>query len=257
MSCRKCFRFVAGAIALAAIACLAVPSYADWIPMTVTNYSFESSALSDGGWSSGAPTGWTMYVSGSGTHVGLQNPVNSQYSGTTYVSPEQPGYMPSPADGLQFCYVNVGKSASWTSSATYLYQSLGTVEANYYYRATAAIGMRLDYTSFPSGWELSLRYGGSGYNGTVLASVDQNSGNPTAGNFVDRSCTFDSRNFPDAIGKTLYVVFKATPPDTSNLYQLSLDNVRVDRNYIPEPGALVLLGCGLVGLLCYAWRKRR
>jgi hypothetical protein len=26
---------------------------------------------------------------------------------------------------------------------------------------------------------------------------------------------------------------------------------------IPEPGTLVLLGCGPVGLLCYAWRKRR
>jgi len=32
-----------------------------------------------------------------------------------------------------------------------------------------------------------------------------------------------------------------------------VDNIR----FIPEPGTLVLLGCGLVGLLCYAWRKRR
>ncbi|MCD4728661.1 MAG: PEP-CTERM sorting domain-containing protein [Pirellulales bacterium] len=26
---------------------------------------------------------------------------------------------------------------------------------------------------------------------------------------------------------------------------------------IPEPGTLVLLATGLIGLLCYAWRKRK
>ena len=26
---------------------------------------------------------------------------------------------------------------------------------------------------------------------------------------------------------------------------------------VPEPGSLTLLACGLLGLLCYAWRKRK
>jgi len=33
--------------------------------------------------------------------------------------------------------------------------------------------------------------------------------------------------------------------------------IQVDGTVIPEPSTLVLLAAGLVGLLCYAWRKRR
>jgi hypothetical protein len=247
-------------MALAVITSSTVPATADWIPITVNNFSFESPAQSDGGWKPypNAPTGWSMYVVGSGAQIGVQNPQDAQFPGTTYVSPSQPGNQPSPADSLQNCYVNVGISGGYPSNATYIYQSLETIESNYNYRATAAIGKRLDFQSFPSGWELSLRYGGSGWNGTLLASIDQNNSQaPTAGTFVDLSCMFNSNNYPDAIGKTLYVVFKATPPDTKNLYQVCLDNIRVEKNLVPEPGMFALLTCGLFGLLCYAWRKRR
>lgn len=256
MSIKIFMRLLGFPMALAVIVSLAVPVSAEWIPMTVNNFSFETPALSDGGWQAGAPTGWTMYVSGTGAHVGAQNPQNSQYAGTTYVSPTQPGYLPAPAQGLQFCYVNVGLSGGYISNATYIYQSLGKIEANYSYRATAAIGKRLDFTSFPSGWELSLRYGGSGWNGTLLASINETQSQaPSPGTFVDLSCMFNSDNFPAAIGQTMYVVFKATPPNTSQLYQLNLDNIRVEK--IPEPSTIALLAGGLVGLLCYAWRKRR
>ena len=37
----------------------------------------------------------------------------------------------------------------------------------------------------------------------------------------------------------------------------TMDNFRLTVDAIPEPSMLVLLGSGLVGLLCYAWRKRR
>ncbi|MCG2684459.1 MAG: PEP-CTERM sorting domain-containing protein [Planctomycetales bacterium] len=39
--------------------------------------------------------------------------------------------------------------------------------------------------------------------------------------------------------------------------QVLADNVTVSYTPIPEPSTLALLAAGLVGLLCYAWRKRK
>ena len=36
-----------------------------------------------------------------------------------------------------------------------------------------------------------------------------------------------------------------------------MDNAIVTTSAIPEPGTLTLLATGLIGLLAYAWRKRR
>jgi hypothetical protein len=45
----------------------------------------------------------------------------------------------------------------------------------------------------------------------------------------------------------------APPPEVGCYLRIG----RVNFSAVPEPGTLVLLGAGLFGLLCYAWRKRK
>ena len=46
---------------------------------------------------------------------------------------------------------------------------------------------------------------------------------------------------------------RTTDPDSAGW----IDNYVLDDPKVPEPGTLVLLATGLIGLLCYAWRKRK
>ena len=53
--------------------------------------------------------------------------------------------------------------------------------------------------------------------------------------------------------KTLYI---GTNSSGSRGFTGAIDEVVVS-NLVPEPTALVLLATGLIGLLAYAWRKRK
>jgi hypothetical protein len=62
------------------------------------------------------------------------------------------------------------------------------------------------------------------------------------------------------IGKPLYVMLtlvNTNSPYTGGGGWQAFDNISVTAVTTPEPGTIVLLATGLIGILCYAWRKQK
>ena len=87
-----------------------------------------------------------------------------------------------------------------------------------------------------------------GVTGT-LAYDSGDLGNVTSGTWTSRSVTYTAT--ADDVGKDLYLCLW-----NPVAVQVQLDNVS-GMYIIPEPGTMILLCTGLIGLLAYAWRKRR
>ena len=65
--------------------------------------------------------------------------------------------------------------------------------------------------------------------------------------------TFTAESGGAYIGRPVVVEFWHSGGGTYS----GIDKVYLDYTPVPEPGTLVLLATGLLGLLCYAWRKRK
>lgn len=102
----------------------------------VADPSFESPGQADGGWFPGFSSSWNVVAdSGGGGTFGILNPDDTTVPGTTYVSVEQPGYLPNPADGLQsaYEYIRAGRQ-------TYIYQQVGNPSIDKVYTLKSAVG---------------------------------------------------------------------------------------------------------------------
>jgi hypothetical protein len=143
------------------------------------------------------------------------------------------GQNPSYTDGLF-------SSPDLTRAAVYGWKNLDAtttiVNLDYYLHKTSTSGNGITYALYETG--------GS----TPLAS-----GTITGTSPVNGSLT----NISVASGAMLY--FQVGPNykggSTDNYYDENICNLTVTST--PEPSAMMLLASGLVGLLCYAWRKRR
>ncbi len=60
-----------------------------------------------------------------------------------------------------------------------------------------------------------------------------------------------------AVGQDLYFELVNDRPGGTTYRQTFVDDFSGTYTPIPEPGTLALLVTGLLGLLCYAWRKRK
>lgn len=77
----------------------------------------------------------------------------------------------------------------------------------------------------------------------------------TASNYKQLVWNAGSYSVP---GTTVTRTFAILPPDLRILDGLEIEgNVTLQYNSVPEPSTLVMFSAGLVGLLAYAWKKRR
>jgi hypothetical protein len=228
-------RYVVLTIALVATA-LAAQGFAE--PIAVSNASFEDGPLPP---NYVTPDGWGGAFVTESAGVGLTAGTTGSY---------------------------VGQISSGDGTSAYGYQNVGRqfVDGTAY-TLTAALGMRSDrlgqsWFATSLDWAMSLNYADTGeqvavLSGTIQSNVSQ------AGFLTDTNLQYVANAADSAHG--IQIRFLASAVGKSNMSGnlndggpnafLSVDHVQFSA--IPEPSSIVLLSVGLVGLLAYAWRKRK
>ena len=125
--------------------------------------------------------------------------------------------------------------------------SFGTmITTNQSFAVTA--GMQYDVSFWEKVWRNS---------GKIIADITLDAGSATGTTTVttgsDAAWTEYAFSFTPDTTTTATLTFMAAIKGGDN--DSFLDSVSV--TVIPEPGTLALLATGLIGLLCYAWRKRK
>ncbi|MFH1269135.1 MAG: PEP-CTERM sorting domain-containing protein [Planctomycetota bacterium] len=205
-------------------------------PITVLNPSFQSPVRTDG--KDGGATNWTKVA---GT-VGVWNP-----EGTYFTGAAGDAGIPSGADGTQILYL--------LGAGAHSYQVLADTLLPGTYTLTVAAGRSLpgtlstDTDSFI--FSLSTDVLGGLFGGSPLMTYSGASTSLTEGAFVDRSLSFLVESDNIHIGELLRI-------DLASAAGWGFfDNVRLDHAPVPEPGTLVLLATGFIGLPACSWRKRK
>jgi len=197
-------------------AALLAASIAGAASIPVLNFSFETPAQVDGGFTSGSIPNWTGASSG-----GVFNPT------TTQLSP--------PTDGVQVGYINANFGTPLTISQ--LLSAILTVDTTY--------TLQVDFLARK---DCCLPWGGSEIDlvagSTVLASSTTASGALAAGAIQTSTVTFTALSGDPHLGQTLEIRIIDLGQVSTGQGQIDFDNVRLDASgavsTAPEPGSLAL-----------------
>ncbi len=220
----------------AALALFALPAGAATV--AVTNHSFESTTLSDGGITQSI-TGWTRFII-NGNAVVAWNPTATEFTGAAGAG------TPTGALGTNVLSVTA-LSANQAAGVTQILTGT-TLAAGETYTMTVAIGDWKDQV--PLRWTLGIGTS-SMATGTYLNS---NSGNGLTNDaFTDFSVQYVATGFESQLGEDIKITLRADFDGSGGAGAIAtaFDNVRFD--VIPEPSTALLGGLGLLALL----RRRR
>jgi hypothetical protein len=192
---------------------------------------------------------WTVdagsTVSQSGSILTIGNPSgNSDWNGMTSTAQ----YDASAANAYEFKYINS------TGEANPYFGLLGTEGHNVYFRPPAPNQWRFGINGVAASGVLTAPVAQHPYDFIRTANTWQlwDAGSPGLG-YTDRNLVYETAPGDVVFNPGEKVSFwMAIRPMAGSL---SLGYVAVDA--VPEPSVLVLLGSGLLGLLAYAWRKRK
>lgn len=190
---------------------VSIPGVAMATPVFVDNFSFEDPALSQPRSSSGTLPGWTA----SSTSVGIQDPMDGWY-------------LEALPDGENVVYVN-----GWNS----LSQELAyTINPSAELTLTVDVANRLIDSTTNGSYSIELWANASMFAST-FGSID------VMGVFETATVSYFVSETSSLVGQTVTIVLRHEGSGT-----VQFDNVQFENQAVPEPGTLLLLGCGILGL---------
>jgi hypothetical protein len=253
--CRKIYACVG--FALVVVGSLLVGSAsAAFIP--INNASFGDQALADGESISTpdyAPTGWTTL--GTPAYVLQHNPT---YGGELTPWLEFQGAAGDAGIPTGGASPNVWTDLMYQGANGYVTQALTSQVQAGTYKLTVAMGTQggSGYTPLDS-VSVGITTTTLGY-GEGLARNNWTPSNGGAGlpvaTLQDYSVGLVVAPGDPHIGQTLQI-FAGGNNTLGGLQSVSYSNARLEFTPVPEPGTLVLMTSALIGLVCYAWRKRK
>lgn len=191
-------------------------------PVNIPDYSFENSNIADGG-VTGSPNGGPSWTATGNGGVFLLNPQDDRFPNTT-VTTVPPGNLPAPADGTNCVNMNIGATPG------YVWQNIGTLQANTIYTLTVAAGQ--DLINGGGVGVIALVNGVNPF-GTTLASVPVDTTAVTAGTFADFTLVFTTGQ---NVSGSLTILLRG---DSGT--QIIWDNARLDATAAPQaPTALAI-----------------
>jgi hypothetical protein len=230
-------------LAIAAIAAMVVMTGNAVQAATITDtWNFESPVLSSGSTTALDTTVWSKWRTGQPlSDCVIVNPTSAQFS---QVDP-----LAAPCSGNQCLWCDVT-----TSADVYLVATSADIKvySSATYTITCPIGAALNQTFDGSdlGFASSTGKWSVDSNGSGYSHVHPTAGGWALQTFTTTGALIESKGKATE-GSALEILL--SPSDGCFMEDVTVTAT----GQVPEPSTLVLLSTGLIGLVAYAWRKRR